>query len=508
MTRADPNPHLALLRAALAAPPSVRAWRAACDALDPLEGDALQIGLDYASAALASWPDSVRVAPRRWAGDGTTDPRFALARAWVWSPAWSDIDALDHTDHLRVVRLIDTPLDIAQHWVDTVDLSHIHTLDLSGCGEEGWAGYNPIIDLIGWERPGDALKTLILRRCSRTGDDLHAFFYGQDGLETLDLSRNPIGDDGGIHVPASASKTTLRALHLSGCGLPPADFRELMDPDTLPHLTHLDLSANPTLFGSLDHLAYTARTARTLQHLNLRGCDLSYDALTRLRPLWPALGGAQVLELAAHTDSLHRILPDAPARDVAVGAVLAAWRSGTLHDRLWAKGTFPALADALTHTPPESPDVTAALYALLAAPLNHALTHFDTELWGYSWQDGASYTERDAARACVAHLSDAVLDVFARSDGVTGRAALGWIDPTPARLARLTALIAAPAQAARLGAIHALIVCAEHNPHPALRPALADARRALQRALTASHDPLTLIALRLALKRWERMEPA
>jgi hypothetical protein len=105
------------------------------------------------------------------------------------------------------------------------------------------------------------------------------------GLEKIDLSMNPLGDDAGILTAMTLQQNiTLRNVVLSGClfgDLAGATFGDLLSINNT--ILQLDLSCNNFENYTEDAILSGLSKNRTIEEVNVRGCGISSDVLSKIR---------------------------------------------------------------------------------------------------------------------------------------------------------------------------------------------------------------------------------
>lgn len=157
-------------------------------------------------------------------------------------------------------------------------------------------------EVIAWlagVEPYNGLVTLDLRGNRLTADSLAALAGSQIGVvHTLLLSGNPLGDAGARVLAESPAFATLTILYLSETGLGAAGLDRMLGPDSRLEpgfLTNLDLSGNPLGDEGARILAASSRAGQ-LTHLELERTGLTdRGALALARS--PHLGALEYLSL-------------------------------------------------------------------------------------------------------------------------------------------------------------------------------------------------------------------
>lgn len=209
------------IRSALQSRPSARAWQHLCQVLERCE-DNLQTHqaiMPYVHTHLKTWPDHLRICPRRWLDQEGGSHLIGLARNVVLKQSGIDDRALR--------RWIDHPLlsgikimDLRHNWIRPQGahaLSRAATLTemthlLLGYNQIGDEGINHLAQAVGFEALShlDASRNDLSDVC--TAAFLHASFTKQ--IQGLNLSHNWIGQSGAYTLSQCRWKS-LRQVNLS-----------------------------------------------------------------------------------------------------------------------------------------------------------------------------------------------------------------------------------------------------------------------------------------------------
>lgn len=276
------------LRELLYGAPSVARWEAVLDVFTGWpEREGLAEGVEYAAGLLASWPDTVRVLPRRWTGllrqHKPLPLSSRLARTLVLDPFLGEETLLalisspwvDHLHHLEAPIDVLSPM-LANAWVSAGHLTHLNGLTLRGAQDPALARDAVLV----------MISTPLMRRLTHLGmpralmgpQPAQMIAAAGRRLESLDLSHNALTDWGLRHLSRSPHFSALRRLNLSGNGLGGRHaLSSLGDARWFSGLTHLDLSDNP-LTGSLEGLTGVA-APWSLRALSLNGSVTDADDL-------------------------------------------------------------------------------------------------------------------------------------------------------------------------------------------------------------------------------------
>jgi uncharacterized protein (TIGR02996 family) len=111
-------------------------------------------------------------------------------------------------------------------------------------------------------------------------------------VTALNLSHNPVEDVGAAAVAGHPALAGLRSLSLAGCGLGPEGAEVLVRSRTLAKVSELDLSVNDLGPAVAEHLA-SAMSLR-LRSLDLRQCRLGDEGIMLLAS-WPGLANLRRL---------------------------------------------------------------------------------------------------------------------------------------------------------------------------------------------------------------------
>jgi hypothetical protein len=302
------------LRSILHQPPSHDGWAALCAALEALSEADHEQATAYATQQLAPWPDALRQLPTHRLIPFLQDhphPIHALTRALTLDrPPHPTLLALGSCAQLRPVRILhisalpssrdggDDPLFDA-----TFAHAHLHTLRL----ERGDCGLAVARALS--RAALDQLHTLALDDMAVSRDAARALSAARlPALTHLSLAGNHPARAGLASLLGWPSLPALTHLSLARCQLD-RDLAPLLSAAPLPALTSIDLSDNP-----LGNLGLTrildAPWRDQLQHLTLRGCGLTAEAMRTLA--------------AAQLPALHTLdLSDNPIGDEGARHLLA-----------------------------------------------------------------------------------------------------------------------------------------------------------------------------------------
>lgn len=370
---------LEALRALSHEAPSAERWERAWSLLCgwPSQED-LQVGLDYASAALEHWPDALRQPPEGALAQALE--RGQLPHAWPLVrhlEVGRDDPVLGERGHLGVEPL--QALGRLGAWAPLRAL-HLRGHSLSNEGALALAQAGALA----------GLRHFSFRNQGCGPEGLEALVGSQDAaqLESLDMSMNTLWDEGGQILADAAHLGALRHLHLFYTDLGSEGLRHLARAAFFPQLESLDLAGNPLEEETLSVLAsirglkwlglvdldiqFTPMGMRTLAHgLNLRWLErleLGYTVLTlREFQAWRGADfGASLRRLLLRSvelspralETLLQALARAPMRTLGLDQN----RLGEEHMRLLAQGPWTDLEELdLGDTHLESPALRALL---------------------------------------------------------------------------------------------------------------------------------------------------
>jgi Leucine-rich repeat (LRR) protein len=250
---------LEALRALSHEAPEAQAWARLWGLLQrwPMEDD-LQVGLDYAHAALEGWPDALRRPPpgalTEALSRGHLPHPWPLVRHLEESADQSPPEELLTPQHLRALSGLGA-------WAP---LRHIHLRGQS----LGNAGARELAEASALANA----RSFTFRNQHCGPDGARAMLGSRDAaqLERLDLSLNTLWDEGGQILADARHLTALRHLDLDYTDLGAAGLRALGQAVFFPALVSLDISVNPLEEEALAVL----RGAHSLKHLGMVDMDM------------------------------------------------------------------------------------------------------------------------------------------------------------------------------------------------------------------------------------------
>ncbi|MBH25352.1 MAG: hypothetical protein CMH57_13050 [Myxococcales bacterium] len=298
------NNQLNQLRTHLHSQPSADAWLAVWRLLGRWRGaEGFELGLEYATQALATWPDALRELPAEdadapWIGD----PRWSLVRSVEVSERWaerSDLDALpmEAITRVRLTRAQLTRYRMLQRLISDARTPNLRALHItSGTAEElkrtlqlgEWPHLEELrlvdLNLTDWgftvvtKRSFPALEVLDVSGNPLTDQaarDLVQATEGWPRLRALHLNQTRIGEQGLLGLIAAPAAGRLRALSFNGLQVTEATWLALVQSPIVGNLETLDWLRNRHLGDAVvEQLARSPGLAR------VRRLDLSGNAFT------------------------------------------------------------------------------------------------------------------------------------------------------------------------------------------------------------------------------------
>ena len=254
----------AALRALLFESPSPEVWTRILDLFETWDAsEDLEVGIDYANAHLDTWDPELRVPPelwihillgaepknsikRKWERGQRAHPAMRLVRHLELRPQWSRWGR-----HRRQTVKVDAKA--ARHIAAARALSHITLLDLS---HQRFAD-DGVYELAEGKHL-HALVDLRLSSCDLGPQAIWDLAEGGgrllDGIEALDVSSNPIGNEGIRGLANCEGLVGLTSLNIAECRFDEEACALIAESDNLVNLRHLGVSGN----------YYTTKTPRWL----------------------------------------------------------------------------------------------------------------------------------------------------------------------------------------------------------------------------------------------------
>lgn len=242
------------LRSILHGAPSASAWSQLCAVLEAQTGCAKRMSqhiLPYTLMQLKSWPDALRVCPRRWLEDRAyTWALMSVVRRVNLARAGLDDQALGRVLSKPPLASVRT-LDIRHNWVRAQGAHHVATNSALGNLTHVLLGYNQISDQ-GAQSILESRRLLKLTHLDLTRNGLSDSALAHmppecdmaQGLHAFNVSHNWLGVPGAAHV-GRQRWPRLTWLNVRANALGDAGCARLFErPDHFPALEHIDLGHN------------------------------------------------------------------------------------------------------------------------------------------------------------------------------------------------------------------------------------------------------------------------
>lgn len=236
----DAAKRLARLREVLFESPSKEVWEEILGLYEDWDyTNDLDVGIDYAVGPLEAWPETLRRAPKHWCQVMLGQPKYLIRRTWERGnrthPAMKLVRHLNlQTNFLGKPRLKPKALKCI---VKAKPLRWITRLSLDGhqFGDDGAYELGEAVHL-------KSLKHLSLEVCSLGCQGVWDLIEGKgrllDGLESLVLNSNPIGNVGARGLAQCEGLGGLERLELKSCRITRQGWEALFGSPYLSNLTH------------------------------------------------------------------------------------------------------------------------------------------------------------------------------------------------------------------------------------------------------------------------------